>query len=88
MVGKYEQAQEYYSRLHTAPKRNMQDWLNAAHVELVLGNNGAAIDYYRNAATLCKDADDFSANLFGDKKVLLSKGVSINDLILIRDIVG
>ncbi len=87
MVGKYEQAQEYYSRLHAAPKRNMQDWLNAAHVELVLGNNSVAIDYYRKAATLCKD-DEFSASLFGDKKVLLSKGVSLNDLILIRDIVG
>ena len=88
MVGKYDQATEYYSRLHASPKRNMQDWLNAGHVELVRCNNAAAIDFYRKAATLCKDSDEFSSNLFGDKKVLLAKGVSLNDLILIRDIVG
>ena len=88
MVGKYDQAADYYSRLHASPKRNMQDWLNAAHVELVRGNNSTAIEFYRKAATLCKDSEEFSANLFGDKKVLLAKGISLNDLILIRDIVG
>lgn len=88
MVDKYEQAAEYYSRLHTSPKRDMQDWLNAGHVELVRGNNGTAIEYYKKAATLCNDNDEFSSNLFGDKKVLLAKGISLNDLILIRDIVG
>ena len=88
MVEKYEQAAEYYSRLHASPKRNMQDWLNAAHVELVRGNNNLAIEYYKKAATLCKDNDEFSTNLFGDKKVLLAKGITLNDLILIRDIVG
>ena len=88
MVGKYDQARDYYSRLRSSSARNMQDWLNAAHVELVLGNNADAIEYYRKAATLCKDGEDFSVNLFGDKKVLLAKGISINDLVLIRDIVG
>ncbi|MBE6302942.1 MAG: hypothetical protein E7089_03290 [Bacteroidales bacterium] len=88
MVEKYEQAAEYYSRLHASPKRNMQDWLNAGHVELVRGNNNPAIEFYQKAAALCKDGDEFSSNLFGDKKVLLAKGVSFNDLILIRDIVG
>ena len=88
MVGKYDQASEYYSRLHASHKRNMQDWLNAGHVELVRCNNAAAIDFYRKAAALCKDGEEFSSNLFGDKKVLLAKGVSLNDLILIRDIIG
>ena len=88
MVGKYDQARDYYSRLCSSSARNMQDWLNAAHVELVLGNNGTAIEYYSNAATLCKDVEEFSANLFGDKKVLLARGISMNDLVLIRDIVG
>jgi hypothetical protein len=54
----------------------------------VLGNNGTAIEYYRNAATLCKDGEEFSANLFGDKKVLIARGISMNDLVLIRDIVA
>ena len=88
MVEKYDQAAEYYSRLHESPKRNMQDWLNAGHVELVRCNNAAAIDFYRKAAALCKDGEEFSSNLLGDKKVLLAKGISLNDLILIRDIVG
>jgi hypothetical protein len=65
----------------------MQDWLNAGHVEFVTGNNGEAIEHYKKAATLCKDSNEFSEHLFGDKKVLLAKGISMNDLILIRDIV-
>ena len=66
----------------------MQDWLNAAHVELVSGNSASAIEYYRNAFTLCKDSDEFSEALMGDKKVLSAKGVSVSDLVLIRDVVS
>ena len=87
MVEKYEQARNYYKKLLGTPERNMQDWLNAGHVEFVTGNNGEAIEHYKKAATLCKDSNEFSEHLFGDKKVLLAKGISMNDLILIRDIV-
>lgn len=66
----------------------MQDWLNAGHVELVAGNTPTAIEYYRKAAVLCKESEEFGNSLMSDKKVLLSKGISTSDLILIRDIVG
>jgi hypothetical protein len=66
----------------------MQDWLNAGHVELVCGDSVKAIGYYRNAFTLCKDSDEFSDALLGDRKVLLAKGIAFSDLVLIRDVVS
>ena len=88
ITDKQEQARNYYSKLLASPKRNMQDWLNAGHVELVAGNTPTAIEYYRKAAVLCKESEEFGNSLMSDKKVLLSKGISTSDLILIRDIVG
>ena len=84
----FERARKYYEKLLASSARTMQDWLNAAHVELVSGNSASAIEYYRNAFTLCKDSDEFSETLMGDKKVLSAKGVSISDLVLIRDVVS
>ena len=88
MVNKYDQARNYYLKILTSQNRNIQDWLNAGHVELVTQNNSKAIEYYRKAATLCKNNDEFADYLFEDKKVLLAKGLSLNDLILLRDIIN
>lgn len=88
VTDKHEQARNYYSKLLDSPKRNMQDWLNAGHVELVAGNNAQAIEHYRKSAVLCKDNEEFGKSLLGDKKILISKGISLDDLILIRDIVS
>ncbi len=84
----YERARKYYGKLLASPSRNMQDWLNAAHVELVSSNSALAIEYYRNAFTLCADGDEFSEALFADRKVLLSKGVDMTELAIIRDAVS
>lgn len=88
VTDKHEQARNYYSKLLDSPKRSMQDWLNAGHVELVAGNIAQAIENYRKSAVLCKDSEEFGKSLLGDKKILISKGISPDDLILIRDIVG
>lgn len=88
MVDNHDRARTYYEKLLATPERTMQDWLNAAHVELVTHNNGKAIEYYRKAAVLCKDDEEFSSNLMADSKILAAKGISINDLILVRDIVS
>lgn len=88
MVDNHDRARSYYEKLLTTPERTMQDWLNAAHVELATCNNSKAMEYYRKAAVLCKDYEEFGNNLMGDKKILAAKGISTNDLILIRDIVS
>jgi tetratricopeptide (TPR) repeat protein len=88
MVDNHDRARTYYEKLLATPERTMQDWLNAAHVELVTRNNGKAIEYYRKAAVLCKDDEEFSSNLMADSKILVAKGISTNDLILVRDIVS
>jgi tetratricopeptide (TPR) repeat protein len=88
MVDNHDRARTYYEKLLATPERTMQDWLNAAHVELVTRNNGKAIEYYRKAAALCKDDEEFSSNLMADSKILVAKGISTNDLILVRDIVS
>jgi hypothetical protein len=88
MVDNHDRARSYYEKLLATPERTMQDWLNAAHVELVTHNNGKAIEYYRKAAVLCKDYEEFGNNLMADSKILAAKGISTNDLILIRDIVS
>ena len=84
----YERARKCYEKLLASPERIMQDWLNAGHVELVCGDSVKAIGYYRNAFTLCKNSDEFSDALLGDRKVLLAKGIAFSDLVLIRDVVS
>lgn len=87
IVGKYEQARIYYAKLLATDKPDMQDWLNSGHVELVNGNNSKAMEYYRKSAKMCATYEIFINHFFGDKKELVSKGISTNDMILIRDII-
>ena len=87
ITGKDEQARAYYQRLHAMPTASYQDYLNAGHVEWVNHNNAQAIEYYQKAKELCGNADKIAEQILQDSETLTTRGVSENELLLLRDLI-
>ena len=87
ITGKDEQARSYYKRLHAMPSASYQDYLNAGHVEWVNHNNAQAIEYYEKAKELCGNADKVAEQIMHDSETLTARGISENELLLLRDLI-
>ena len=87
ITGKDQQARAYYQRLHAMPTASYEDYLNAGHVEWVNHNNAQAIEYYQKAKELCGSADKVADQIMHDCETLISRGVSENEILLLRDLI-
>ena len=88
ITGKDEQARAYYKRLHAMPQASYEDYLNAGHVEWVNHNNAQAIEFYQKAKELCGNADKVAEQILHDSEALTARGVSENELLLLRDLIS
>ena len=84
-IGKYEEARKYYDLLLQATKPKMQDWMNAGHLYYTLGNIETAINYYQKAQSMCEDRNMFLTFYLEDKKYLIEKGFSEEDIYILLD---
>ena len=87
VTGKDQQARNYYQRLHAMPTASYQDYLNAGHVEWVNHNHAQALEYYEKAKTLCGSADKVAEQILNDSETLTARGISENELLLLRDLI-
>jgi tetratricopeptide (TPR) repeat protein len=85
ITGKDEQARGYYNRLLEMSKPAFEDYLNAAHVEWVSGNRSRAIELYNQAKECCKSTDKVTEQIMNDSEVLIARGVSEKEILLLRD---
>ena len=82
---KYEQAARYYKKI-LADHPIATDYLNAGHVELVMGNINEAARHYSRAQQECGSHETFLELFAKDKAELLQQGVKEEDLPLVLDI--
>ena len=87
LTGKDEQARGYYKRLQEMPSPSYEDFLNAGHVEWVNHNNAQAIDFYNKAKEICGSNDKVAEQIVHDSEVLIARGVSENEILLLRDLI-
>ena len=87
LTGKTEQASEYYTKL-LLDSPIAEDYMNAAHCQLIMGNQKEAINLYRSY--LRTKGEEFAASDFftADKSLLLSNGLTETDLLLLRDVIN
>lgn len=86
LTGKDEQAQRYYDRLLQQDKVRHEDYTNAAHVKWIVGNRSQAIELYKKAASMCSK-EQFEQLMKQDEKVLIERGASKFELMLLRDLI-
>ena len=85
VTGKDNEARSYYSKLQGMPSPATEDYLNAAHIEWVNHNNEKAIELYTKAKEMCNG--DISTYIMNDKEALTARGVSENEILLLRDLI-
>lgn len=85
ITGKDEQARNYYKKLEEISGSEWEDYLNAAHIEWVNHNNTEAIELYNKAKAIC-GTEKVAEQIINDKKILLSRGVSEKEILLLRDL--
>ena len=75
LLKKYDIADKYYSKvLKTKP--TLHDFLNAGHVQLSMNNLKQALEYYKHAAILVDDMEQFMSLVIADSKILNSHGIA------------
>ena len=67
------------------PSPKMQDWMSAGHLYYTLGNIETAINYYQKAQSMCEDRNMFLTFYLEDKKYLIEKGFSEEDIYILLD---
>ena len=87
ITGKDEQARAYYKRLHEKPSPGYEDYLNAGHIEWVNHNNAKALEFYGKAKEICGSSDKVAEQIMHDSETLIARGVSNNELLLLRDLI-
>lgn len=87
VTGNDMQAREYYNRITGMPKASYQDYMNAAHVEWVSRNNVLATELYKKAKGMCSNAEEFAEHIMHDKEILISRGISEKEILMLRDLV-
>ena len=88
ITGKDEQARAYYRRLQEQPSPAFEDYLNAAHVEWVNHNNATAVELYSKAKEIAGSSERVADQIMRDSEVLIARGVSENELLLLRDLIN
>ncbi len=85
ITGNDERALTYYDKIFAEDKPTATDYMNRGHVLLCNKRIPEAIDCYREALRLEKDASDFRDSFMGDAPQLQSRGISAQDMALIID---
>ncbi len=85
ITGNDIQAREYYKRLMEMPSPTYEDFLNAAHVEWVCKDREKAIELYCKAKEMGNSTDEITEHIMHDKESLIARGVTENDILLLRD---
>lgn len=88
LTGKDQQARGYYKRLLENPSPAFEDCLNAAHVEWVSNNKPLAVELYNKAKEICGSSTKVAEHIMRDKEELIARGVSENEILLLRDLVS
>jgi tetratricopeptide (TPR) repeat protein len=84
-LGRFDESEKYYERLSSG-KLNAHDYINKGHLALCRGKKKEAVDLYRlsiNSGGIAKE--EFIAIFDEDKPLLLSLGVSKEDLPILLD---
>ena len=85
MLGKYEQAHNYYQKILNEDPTS-QDFLNAAHTEWAMRNLKFAADYYEKAVIEEQgNIDSFKEMFDADIPYLLAAGIDKADIPLMFD---
>ena len=87
LTGKEEQARNCYRKIFEQPKATYIDYMNAAHVEWLTGNNRHATELYGKARELCGNDEKFLITFDKDCATLLERGAKPHELNLLRDII-
>ena len=87
LTGKEEQARNYYQKIFNQPNATYIDYMNAAHVEWIAGNNRHASELYGKAKELCGNDEKFLIAFDKDCATLQERGAKPNELNLLRDII-
>ena len=57
-------------------------------MEWVTKNNQQAVEYYNKAKELCGSADKVAEQILNDSETLTARGISENELLLLRDLIN
>lgn len=84
-LGRFEDSEKYYDRLSEG-KLNAHDLINKGHLALCKGNKKEAVGYYRQSIITGElSKEQFIAIFSEDKSLLISLGVSPDDLPILLD---
>ena len=86
MTGKDNQARSYYKKLTEAGVAGWEDYLNAAHTEWAGHNIPQAIELYNKAKEIA-GSDKVAEQISNDREILMSRGVSEKEILLLRDLI-
>ncbi|GHT72682.1 hypothetical protein AGMMS50262_02150 [Bacteroidia bacterium] len=85
LTGKYKQAADYYNKI-IEKNPNASDYLNAGHIELVIGKMEKALPLYKSAFEKSKQfPKDFIKTFLQDVPELLKAGIKEDDIPFITD---
>ena len=85
LAGRYDRSIEYYDKL-LSNKPSANDCLNAGHAYLIYHNIQRAVSLYRQCQSIM-GKDEFESEFDKDRAVLISKGISEQDLPLLLDLI-
>lgn len=83
LAGRYDKSEQYFSKL-LAGDASALDCLNAAHVQWVCGHVCKAVELYSRSLSM-SERDKFLEEFRKDIPVLISKGISEQDIPLLLD---
>ncbi|GAB6011796.1 tetratricopeptide repeat protein [Viscerimonas tarda] len=85
LLKRFDLSRQYYQKILSG-KPNEHDYLNAGHVELVLNNKKAALNYYMQTVSILDNSpSDFIALFEADINTLIDSGVDEGFFVLLFD---
>jgi tetratricopeptide (TPR) repeat protein len=84
--GKHEEALKYYRLLLDGSSPKANDWMNIGHVYFAMHQVPQAIQHYQQAQSSEKSHSDFIEKFNKDRNVLLTQGLTEEDLQIMLDL--
>ena len=85
LQGNYKQASKYTLQVLDA-QPDAADYLNAGHLAWMMNDVRQAVDYYRQAASVCTNREEFIQLFNKDAETLLQRGVTEEDMALMKEL--